>query len=342
MSKYKNRNIFFLKNILLLVILLFIKHSIAQEVPMFHFFTPGVAKDTVVQSTTIATFGGDIPNLAKDTAVQSTIHSDSLGSALKFVNKTGGHSTLPFQIKERKIVPSKIEAGMRSTQKTDTIYLLEMVKPQITQSAITFDVGEVFSTFKFIDDQGNKTNFTNNITGCFSLGYQYINKNGLFILTNIGMRKAGASIVYDGLNVNWTIQYALANIGLGYMLNKRRFKPYFSASPYFGYMLKGNQIIGIDNLDIREQKSMKTTDFGLYFSPGFKIALSSYVACTAQYNYILGLQNLETSTGGKQSYNRGFSFNLGIAITIEKYHLSVPTVLPKNGHKVKDYLKNKE
>ena len=319
----------------------------AQERPTFQFLTPGVVKDTTLLSPIggekpiIATFGGNIPNLANDTALQSTIHSDSLGHGLKFVNKTEEHPTLPLPIKEKKFVQGKVESGMRSIKKTDTIYLLEMVKPQITQSAITFDVGEVFSTFKFIDNQGNKTNFTNNITGCFSLGYQYINKNGLFILTNIGIRKAGASLAYGRLNIDWTMQYADANIGIGYMLNKRRVKPYFSASPYFGYMLKGNQIIGLDNLDIREQKSMKTTDFGLYFSPGFKIALSNYVACTAQYNYILGLQNLETSTGQK-TYNRAYSFNLGVSITIEKYKLHVPTVLPKNGHRVKDYLKNKE
>lgn len=193
------------------------------------------------------------------------------------------------------------------------------IKPSIAQSNVTFDAGQIFSTFKFIDNQGNQEkDLTSNITGCFSLGYHYLLNNGLFIRTNIGMRKAGASKMYNEMNVVWNIQYADANLGLGYMLNKWRVKPYFSASPYFAYMLRANQTIGPDNYDIKKNESIKTTDFGLSLSPGVKIALSNYIAFYAEYKYILGLQNLEKSD--QKSYNRGFSINLGISVTIVKYN----------------------
>lgn len=187
------------------------------------------------------------------------------------------------------------------------------------QSNVTFDAGQVFSTFKFTDAQGEQEKgFSNNIAGCFSLGYQYVQNNGLFIRANIGMRKAGASMIYNETNVIWNLQYADANLGLGYMLNKWRLKPYLSVSPYVGYMLKANQTIGPDTYDIMQNKSIKTTDYGLFFSPGLKIALSNIISFYAEYKYILGLQNLEKSN--QKSYNRGFSINLGISVAIIKYN----------------------
>lgn len=197
--------------------------------------------------------------------------------------------------------------------------ILFFARYSIAQSNVSFDAGQVFSTYRFIDTLGNiEKEFTNNITGCFSLGYQYSPDNGVFIRTNIGMRKGGASIIVDEINVTWNVQYIDANIGLGYMVDKWRLKPYFSISPYFGYMLRGNQTIGSDNYDIKKNESMKTTDLGVFISPGFKIALSNYISFYAEYKYILGLQNLENSN--QKSFNRGFSINLGVSIAIIKYN----------------------
>lgn len=198
-------------------------------------------------------------------------------------------------------------------------------KNSIEQPTLTCDAGQVFSTFKFIDSQGNKLKeFTHNRGFGFSLGYRYPLPNGLFIRTNIGLRKAGASMIYEGLNINWNIQYADANIGLGYMYPKSYspfkeweggIKPYFSVSPYLGYMLKGNQLIGVFNYDIKEIKSMKATDIGLFFSPGLKITVSKSIAFYTEYKYILGLKNLETTTD-KKSTNRGWAINLGVAVSL--------------------------
>lgn len=199
-------------------------------------------------------------------------------------------------------------------------------KNSMEQPTLTFDAGQVFSTFKFIDSKGNKLKeFTHNRGFGFSLGYRYPLPNGLFIRINTGLRKAGASMIYEGSNVNWNIQYADANIGLGYMYPKSYspfkgweggIKPYFSISPYWGYMLKGNQLIGVFNYDIKEIKSMKATDVGLFFSPGLKLSVSKSIAFYTEYKYILGLKNLETTTD-KKSYNRGWTINLGVAVTVE-------------------------
>ncbi len=198
------------------------------------------------------------------------------------------------------------------------IAFIALFKPAFAQSNVTFDAGQVFSTYKYSDSLGDEKSFSRNITGCFSIGYQYIIDNGVFIRVNAGMRKGGASLIYNDLKVSWQVQYADANLGVGYMYSKWRIKPYFSVSPYYAMMLKAEQTIGQDNYDIKENKSMAASDFGLYLSPGCKVSLTNSVSCFFEYREIIGLQNLE-NTGGQKSYNRGSSINIGVSIALIKY-----------------------
>lgn len=187
------------------------------------------------------------------------------------------------------------------------------------QSTLTLDAGEVFSTYKYTDSQGQEKNFSNNITNSFNLGYQFAANSGVFIKGCVGMRKAGATLVYNTTNIDWTVQYVDACVGAGYVLNKWRIKPYIYATPYFAYMLKGEQTMGQYSYDIKANKAMSATDWGVFVAPGCRVALSNFLSFYVEYKQILGLQNLETTTGEK-SYNRGFSINLGVAITFVKYN----------------------
>jgi hypothetical protein len=189
------------------------------------------------------------------------------------------------------------------------------------QSTVTFDAGQTFSKFKYSDSQGAITDFTNNISGCFSVGYNYIGQNGIIIRSNAGMRKGGASLVYNETNVDWNLQYTDLNIGAGYSFNRWMVKPYVVVLPYVAYMLKGEQKIGDNTYNVIKNKTMSTLDYGVCFVPGLKVALTNTVAFYAEYKQILGLQNLEvTSTNNQKTFNRGFSVNLGVAISFIKYN----------------------
>lgn len=189
------------------------------------------------------------------------------------------------------------------------------------QSTVTFDAGQLFSTFKYTDSQGEINDFANNISGCFSVGYSYIGQNGILVRANAGMRKAGASLVYNETNFDWNLQYADIQIGAGYVLNRWMLKPYILASPYFAYLLKGNQQIGENTYDVIKNKTMSTLDYGVCVVPGLKVSLTNTIAFYAEYKQLLGLQNLEkSSTNNQKTFNRGFSVNLGIAISFIKYN----------------------
>ncbi len=280
-----------------------------------------ISKDTIVKAKvptdTIKNTAIALPvQISKDTIVKAKVSTDLLINPVKVV---------PVQIKKDTIVnadipKNKVKVIPNLTNKIDTVYIPQSVKRVITPSNITCEAGRVFSTFKFVDSQGDPgEDYSHNTSSSFSLGYQYSKTNDLFYITNIGLRNGGASLVKYGVNYNWTIQYADIALGAGYMYNKSLIKPYFSVSPYFGYMLKANQSIGLVNYDLKQSTALKTTDFGLFFSPGIKLALSPYITFFAEYKYILGLQNLEKSDTEK-SYNRGFSFNLGLSFNLVLYN----------------------
>ncbi|MDO9184738.1 MAG: hypothetical protein Q7W13_01915 [Bacteroidia bacterium] len=190
--------------------------------------------------------------------------------------------------------------------------------PVAAQSYINLEAGQVFSTFKYIDSKGVEDNaYSYNVVSAYSIGYQYAVENGLFARASIGMRKAGANLVYNDINYIWNMQYTDVKAGIGYRFTKWRLKPSISISPYYAHLLDASQSINDDNYDIKDNKSIKNSDYGLFISPGLNIILSSYVSIYAEYNYILGLQNIETATEEKL-YNRGFSLNFGVSLNITK------------------------
>ena len=186
------------------------------------------------------------------------------------------------------------------------------------QSSVNLEAGQVFATFKYTDSEGVEDNsYSYNVLSAYSIGYQHEKQNGLFARAHIGMRKAGANLVYNEVNYIWTMQYADFRAGIGYHFTKWRLKPSIAISPYYAYLLDANQTIIDNNFDIKGNNSIKNSDFGLFISPGLNIILSNYVSIYAEYNYILGLQNIET-TEKEKLFNRGFSFNFGVSLNITK------------------------
>ncbi len=301
MKKYNN---YILKSVLLYLIMLWVHNSMAQTnttsdtVKQMLELPNKTTQDSIIPSTVTTVDTSHLPEPTKPIVTQPDTSPNKVKQIPKFPNKTA-------------------RKGVIATKKVDSVYQVAM--PFVTHSSVTIDAGQVFSTFKFIDSEGDKApDYKYNITSAYSLGYQHTKNNGLFYRANIGMRHGGASLIKNGIEYNWNFQYADAAIGAGYMLNRWRIKPYFFAAPYLGYLLKANQTIGMSRYDIKQNTTIKTADLGLFLCPGAKLAISNLITIYAEYKYILGLQNLEKSTTQK-SYNRGFLFNLGLSFNITKY-----------------------
>lgn len=140
-------------------------------------------------------------------------------------------------------------------------------------------------------------------------------KNILF-RGNVGLRKAGAALSIDQNSYSWTLNYVDLKMGVGYMVSEWRLKPYIIGSPYYAYLLKASQSINAINYDIKKN-SFKGSDFGAIGTVGCMYDLNPDFSIITEFNYIMGLQNNEID-GKQKSFNRAYSFSLGIAIKTSK------------------------
>lgn len=194
----------------------------------------------------------------------------------------------------------------------------------MAQSSLTIDASQLSSNFKFVDSQGVKdTSYLPTYTGAYSIGYQFATDGGILIRTKIGMRNAGATMIYDDANYLWDLQYADAKLGLGYMYDMGMFKPYLTVSGYYAYLLKANQTQGSMNYDMIKGGELQRADYGVLASPGVQVSLSDYISVYTEFSYLMGLQNIETQAfeGAdtiQEGFNRAYSLTLGLAFTITK------------------------
>lgn len=194
----------------------------------------------------------------------------------------------------------------------------------MAQSSLTLDASQLYSNFKFKDSQGTvDESYLPVYTGAYSIGYRFAADNGLLLRASIGMRKAGATMIYDDASYMWNLQYADGRMGLGYMFDLGRVKPYLTVSGYYGYLLKGTQTQNTVNYDLIKAEELQRTDFGAIASPGVSITLSDYISVYTEFGYMMGLKNIETqqaegATVNQEGYNRAYSATLGVAFTITK------------------------
>lgn len=196
------------------------------------------------------------------------------------------------------------------------------VKTAVAQSYLNLDAAQVFSTFKFStansDPSVYQPVYAQISSAAFGLSYEHDYSSGLLVIGGVNLRKAGASLVYKRTNYEWNLQYADLKGGVGYQINKWHLKPYVTALPFVSYLMNAKQSIGLKYYDIKASRSLQSYDYGVFFGVGFKAALSPYISMFAEYNYILGLKNIET-TMGQYLYNRGFAVKLGLGFSITKF-----------------------
>lgn len=191
------------------------------------------------------------------------------------------------------------------------------------QSGITIDASQQMTTFDFYDSMGETDDSYSPIySGAYNVGYSYFLDFGMYFNASVGMRNAGSSMTYDATDLRWDFQYGQGKLGLGYAYNMGRFSPYLGVSGYYSMLLTANQQI---NDPMRENKDydlmgaglIAEDDFGLYITPGVRIAASDFISVYTELGYLMGMQNIETGTGEQEAYNTGYSITLGLSFTIQ-------------------------
>ncbi|MBS3777615.1 MAG: hypothetical protein KGY70_20645 [Bacteroidales bacterium] len=192
------------------------------------------------------------------------------------------------------------------------------------QSGITIDASQQMTSFEFTNSAGNIDNSYSPIySGAYTAGYTHVLDFGLYFNTAVGMRNAGATMTLDDTHLRWDFRYAQGKLGLGYMYDLGRFRPYLGVSGYYAKLLKANQRINDPtreniNYDLMEAGMVNEKDYGLLVTPGVRIAASDFISVYTEFEYLMGLQNIETGASNQEATNMGYSLTLGLSITIAK------------------------
>jgi len=124
-------------------------------------------------------------------------------------------------------------------------------------------------------------------------------------------------MVYDAMNYTWDLQYANGRLGFGYMLKKNKISPYLNVSGYYAYMLHGFQTINNEDFDLKKSKLLNETDYGIFITPGVQFELSDAVSTFVEFNYLMGLNNLEKDEN-QNATNFAYGLTLGLSFSILK------------------------
>lgn len=187
------------------------------------------------------------------------------------------------------------------------------------QSGLTLEASQLLTSFKFTDSRGNdlSSEYSGIFTGAYNLGYRHVTAGGIMVSGGLGMHNGGATLVYDAMNYTWDLKYAGGRLGLGYMYQAGRVSPYLNVSGYFAYMLRGFQTINNEHFDITSMEVINEMDYGLYISPGVQLRLSDAVSSYLEFNYLMGLADLEKDDG-QETRNKAFGLTLGLSLSIVK------------------------
>ena len=192
----------------------------------------------------------------------------------------------------------------------------------MAQSSLTIDATQLQTNFHFTNSNGEvDPAYLPAYNGAYSIGYRYISLSSIMVRANVGMRNAGATMIYDDTNYMWDLQYVNGQLGVGYMFELGRFNPYINIGGYYGYLLKGIQVQNDVSYDLIKSQEMKRTDYGALAIPGLQVKLSEYISVYTEFSYLMGLQNIENqkvegATEMQEGFNRAYSATLGVAFSI--------------------------
>lgn len=197
------------------------------------------------------------------------------------------------------------------------ILLASNIAKAQNQSNILIQASQNITNFKFIGSDGVlDEGYLPNYSGSYALGYRYDMEMGVSGGVKLGMRKAGATYVFDNTNYSWNLDYFEARLFAGYHYSFDKLSAGIAFEGYFGMLLKANQRLNNEDFDIINTGAINKSDFGVLISPGINYKMSDYISAYLDINYMLGLANLE-SDETQQSFNKLIGATLGLAFAIK-------------------------
>ena len=195
------------------------------------------------------------------------------------------------------------------------LFLLGFIKVY-AQDEVGLYFSQNYSTFRFVDSEGNKDDLNYKIGFGYGALYQKSLSNNLFLQADLLYNKLGATSQEDIDKLDWELHYAGIDAFLGFKLSIGRLNPYAQIGLYYSYLLKADQSIGTLYYDLIKEDLLNKSDFGLKASAGIAYQYSDYGNVFISINQDWGFWELDKSSDDQNMYNRNFSIQLGLRFSI--------------------------
>lgn len=198
-----------------------------------------------------------------------------------------------------------------------TVLLLLGFSASNAQNKISISFNQNFSTFRFVDSEGNKEDMDYSMNFGYGLSFQRIFAEHFFVEGQLVYNNKGANYIVDSQKLDWAFQYLNPGINAGYKFTFARISPHAGAGLYYGRLLKAEQYIGTVYYNLMDSENIKKNDFGVNVFAGIEYEYSDNGTVFLRFNESIGLLQLEESGEADQKmFNRTTSIQLGLFFTI--------------------------
>lgn len=198
------------------------------------------------------------------------------------------------------------------------LFFLSIFLPMKSQNKIGVSFGQMYSTFRFKDSEGNIEDLKYTIKYGYGVTWQQEIIESLFTEGSLSYNGKGATSTLGVQKLDWALHYVNAAVSAGYKMKIGRLSPHGGAGLYYGRLLKAEQFIGSDYFDLVETDYIKKSDFGANIFAGIGYDYSDNGSVFVRLNETIGLLQLEKDeTATQRMFNRTFSIQLGLFFTIQ-------------------------
>ncbi|MBN2481033.1 MAG: outer membrane beta-barrel protein [Bacteroidales bacterium] len=175
-----------------------------------------------------------------------------------------------------------------------------------------------YSTFRFIDSEGEKEDLSFTIKSGYGLSYRKTFSSPLFVEGIVSYNNKGAYSSIDYTRLDWSFHYVNVDMNLGCKFVLGRIKPQIGAGIYYGRLFKADQNIGTMHYDLLEMNTINKNDSGVNVFGGLEYDYSDSGSVLFRISESLGLMQLEKEDTSQEMFNRTFSVQLGLLFNIIK------------------------
>lgn len=174
-----------------------------------------------------------------------------------------------------------------------------------------------YSTFRFVDSEGNRQKSDLRISYGYGLSLQKSAENYYFE-GSLAYSNPGAMSSYGTSRLEWSLHYVGTSISASRRFNLFNLNPHAGIGLYYNRLFKAGQITGQEYFDLIGEDEIKRNDLGFNIFAGLNYAYSDAGSMFLRLNQFTGLAQIEKKQAGQKLFNRSFSVQLGLAFKINE------------------------